>query len=222
MKTKSGMKMIKPITNDEKYLSSRGNQQGHILFNLEKIKEWNEPISAILTCKYNLTENQLRKRYSNYICRMSKSVFPNAFRRHNLLLREISYIEYGKLNSQIHIHMIIEKPHKIPTTDFKKMLRDKWESIGSVISIKSIVDGDPYLAYYNTKYNTKMTAGVGFTIQDSLLSVSKFATTEQHHRTAGIDIEHHSVSSNFKQITDDSRFLTKDFYKHKNQRKKHI
>ncbi len=216
------MKMIKPITNDEKYLSSRGNQQGHILFNLQKIKEWNEPISAILTCKYNLTENQLRKKYSNYICRMSKSVFPNSFKRHNLLLKEISYIEYGKLNSQIHSHMIIEKPHKIPTTDFKKMLRDKWGSIGSVISIISIVDGDSFLADYNTKYNTKMTAEGGFTVQDSRLSVSKFSTDNKPRRGANVDIEHHSVSSNFQQITDASRFITKDFYRHKNQRKKHI
>jgi len=142
---------------------------------------------------------------------MSKSVFPNAFRRHNLLLKEISYIEYGKLNSQIHSHMIIEKPHKIPTTDFKKMLRDKWGSIGSVISIISIVDGDSFLADYNTKYETKKTAEGGFTIQDSLLSVSKFTTSEQHHRSANVDIEHHSVSSNFQQIADASRFVTKDF-----------
>ncbi len=215
--------MIKPITNDEKYLSSRGNQQGHTLFNLEKMREWNVPISAILTCKYNLTENQLRKGYSNYICRMSKSVFPNAFRRHNLLLNEISYIEYGKLNSQIHIHMIIEKPHKIPTTDFKKMLRDKWGGIGSVISIISIVDGDAYLADYNTKNKTKKPSSEGgFTIQDSRLSVSKFSTDNKPRRGANVDIEHHSVSSNFQQITDASRFITKDFYRQKNQRKKHI
>jgi len=217
------MKMIKPITNDEKYLSSRGNQQGHIRFNLEKIREWNEPISAILTCKYNLTENQLRKKYSNYICRMSKSVFPNSFRRYNLLLKEISYIEYGKENQKIHIHVIIEKPHKIPTTDFKKMLRDKWGSIGSVISVESIVDGDPYLAYYNTKYKTKMIPELGFTIQNSLLSVTKFSTDNKPRRGDNVgSIRHHSVSSNFQQITDASRFLTRDFYRHKNQRKNHI
>ena len=214
--------MIKPITNDEKYLSSRGNQQGHTLFNLEKMREWNVPISAILTCKYNLTENQLRKKYSNYICRMSKSVFPNSFRRYNLLLKEISYIEYGNENERIHSHVIIEKPHKIPTTDFKKMLRDKWGSIGSVISIISIVDGDSFLADYNTKYNTKMTAEGGFTVQDSRLSVSKFSTDNKPCRGANVGIRHHSVSSNFQQITDASRFITKDFYRHQNQRKKNI
>jgi len=41
----------------------------------------------------------MRKEYSRFVNRLSKRIYPNAYKRHGKLIKETSYIEYGMLIS---------------------------------------------------------------------------------------------------------------------------
>ncbi len=162
------------LTQEEKYRSDRSDQISHIEWNSENINNWNNPLSITLTTRFiDSPESQMRKEYSRFVNRLSKRVFPNTYKRYGKLIRETAYIEFGKVNQQVHTHMIVETPHKADISEFISLINETW-TFGSCKS-RIINDGiDDVIHLYNSKFRTKKRPDTGFVVSESLISVSKY------------------------------------------------
>ena len=160
------------LTNDEKHLSNCNDEHSHALWNLQNLKNWNKPLSVDLTTRFSDTpESQIRKEYQRFVNRLSKNVFRNSYRRFGLLINETGYLEFGVINQQPHIHMLVETPKKINQTRFKELIRGFW-TLGS-LRIRNINDDD--MKYnYNTKRRTKNKNVEGKIVTESLILVTKY------------------------------------------------
>ena len=161
------------LTQEEKYRSNRTHQISHIEWNKQNILNWNNPLSIALTTRFIETpEIQMRKEYSKFVNRLSKRVFPNAYRRYGKLVKETAYIEYGKDNHQIHAHMLVETHPKTNISEFRNLIDKTW-TFGTC-KLRRVDDVDDYINQYNAKFKTKKIPDTGFIVSESQILVSKY------------------------------------------------
>jgi len=205
------------LTEEELYRSDRSDQMSHIEWNRENINNWNNPLSVTLTTRFiNTPESQLRKEYSRFVNRLSKKIYPNAYKRHGKLIKETAYIEYGKGNQQIHTHMIVETPYKTDIQSFRTLIDETW-TLGTLQS-RRIVDIDDFIHHYNSKFRTKMKPDTGFTVSESLVVATKH-TNDSGRKSGDKEHYHHNVRSHIRRIHDKSIYQTDMYFKDLNKKK---
>ena len=205
------------LTEEELYRSDRSDQISHIEWNSQNIINWNTPLSITLTTRFiNTSESQMRKEYSRFVNRLSKRIFPNAYKRHGKLIQETSYIEYGKDNQQIHTHMIVETPYKTDVQSFRTLIDETW-TLGTLKS-RRIDDIEDVIHLYNSKFRTKKRPGTGFTISESLVVATKHRN-DSSRKSGDKKHCHHNVRSQLGQIKDNSIYQTDMYFKDVNLKK---
>ena len=205
------------LTQEELYRSNRSDQISHIEWNRENIINWNNPLSVTLTTRFiNTPESQLRKEYSRFVNRLSKRIYPNAYKRHGKLIQETSYIEYGKDNQQIHTHMIVETPYKTDVQSFRTLIDETW-TLGTLKS-RRIDDIDDVIHLYNSKFRTKKRPLTGFTISESLVAATKHKNNDSR-KTGNKCHCHHNVRSQIGRIRNNSIYQTDMYFKDVNKKR---
>ena len=204
------------LTEEELYRSNRSDQINHIEWNSQNIINWNNPLSVTLTTRFiNTSESQMRKEYSRFVNRLSKRIFPNAYKRHGKLIKETSYIEYGKDNQQIHTHMIVETPYKTDVQSFRTLIDETW-TLGTLKSRRVNVRDDS-IHQYNSKFRTKKRPLTGFTISESLVVATKYKN-DSSRKTGDKEHRHHHVRSHLGQIKDKSIYRSDLYFKDLNKK----
>ena len=198
------------LNQEELYSSDRSDQISHIEWNRENINNWNNPLSVTLTTRFiNTPESQMRKEYSRFVNRLSKRIFPNAYKRHGKLINETAYIEFGKENQQIHTHMIVETPHKTDVQSFRTLIDETW-TLGTLKS-RRINDLDDVIHLYNSKFRTKKRPDTGFVVSESLILVSKHQSNDIR-KSGNEEHYHHNIKSRCIEMIKDNAIYQTDMY----------
>ena len=205
------------LTEKELYRSNRSDQINHIEWNSQNIINWNNPLSVTLTTRFiNTSESQMRKEYSRFVNRLSKRIFPNAYKRHGKLIQETSYIEYGTVDQGIHTHMIVETPKKTDIQSFILLMEETW-TLGR-LEPRRINVIDDSIHQYNSKFRTKKRPDTGHIVSESLVITTKYKN-DSSRKSSDKEHCHHNVRSQFGQIKDNSIYQTDMYFKDVNLKK---
>ena len=112
------------------------------------ISNWNTPYAVTLRLKKGATRDDAESNVVDFLKRLNRKVFKNAYIRYGKRLRTISKVEWGwenvekeQSNRDPHIHMALESPTHLSDTEFQLLARKQWEETKQGIS-KLIYDNN--------------------------------------------------------------------------------
>lgn len=147
------------ITDINTYRSSMiGIQQAHKKEVSIRVKDWDQPIFANFTPRYELRSETLTYRFQSFINTLSKKIYKNAYKRKNRRINHSSFLEGNNIATRVHIHSVIDVPPGRDINNIKSLIRKYWWNTGSVYFSENnyLTDDDiDRVSGYITKFRTK-------------------------------------------------------------------
>ena len=117
------------------------------------VPDYKNPYNLILTFASEVSEAQARKKYAQFIRKLSKKILKNAYRRYGKLIEQRAYLEYGS-NGNYHIHALCDVRNDWDER-FESLVRQLWTH-GIEVEIRKVPINELARAHaYNSKMRTK-------------------------------------------------------------------
>lgn len=119
------------------------------------VPDYKNPYNLILTFSDDVSEKHARKKYSEFIRKLSKRIYKNAYRRYRKKIDQRAYLEVCK-KGRYHIHALLDVREDWDAC-FTKTISTLWKH-GIDIQVKKVPLNEVKRTHlYNSKMRTKKT-----------------------------------------------------------------
>lgn len=119
------------ISDIDSYGSSNIGQAFNYQIAVKKmVSKYDKPLAINLTCRFDISIEDIKKKFEVLIKTISSNILKNAYKRHGKTISNNAFVEGGPDDKRVHIHAIIDVPSHINMKDIKDMISTHWSQTG--------------------------------------------------------------------------------------------
>ena len=129
----------------------------------KKIEQYDKTLVVTLTSRFDLSSEEIRKRYDNLIRSVSRKLLNNGYKRYKKTISNFGFVEGEKQgedeNKKIpktHIHAVINCPSHVEMSKLKSLINAYWNKHVGLVGVDGECDGsEEAVGAYISKMKSK-------------------------------------------------------------------
>jgi len=130
---------------------------------IKKIKQYDKALVVTLTNRFDLSGEEIQKKYNNLIRSVSRKLLNNGYKRHEKTILNLGFVEgekQGKAENKnipkTHIHAVINCPSHVEMSKLKSLINAYWNKHVGLVGVDGECDGsEEAVGAYISKMKSK-------------------------------------------------------------------